>query len=217
MPEKVVFTGTPVRSEFMDMSKEEAKEKLGLTGKKLVVSFWGSLGAEVMNGIMADFIEINSVKGGFHHIHATGGGEEGLKKMKEELARRGVTQKQLSNTDLRMYIDNMPTVMTAADIVLCRSGASTIGELTAIGKPSILVPSPYVVDNHQEKNAKSVEDIGGAVMIREGECTGELLYSRVSEILKDAGRLDSMSRAVRQMGVPDSAERIAKEILNFSR
>lgn len=216
-PEKVVFTGTPVRSEFMDMSKEEAKAKLGLAGKKLVVSFWGSLGADIMNGIMADFIEINSERGGFHHIHATGGGEEGLEKMRAELSRRGVTPRQLSNTDLRMYIDNMPTVMTAADIVLCRSGASTIGELTAIGKPSVLVPSPYVVDNHQEKNARSVEDIGGAVMIKEAECTGRLLYDRVSEILKDEKRLESMSRAVKRMGVPDSAERIAREILNFSR
>ena len=137
--------------------------------------------------------------------------------MRAELSRRGVTPKQLSNTDLRMYIDNMPTVMTAADIVLCRSGASTIGELTAIGKPSVLVPSPYVVDNHQEKNARSVEDIGGAVMIKEAECTGRLLYDRVSEILKDEKRLESMSRAVKRMGVPDSAERIAREILNFSR
>lgn len=150
-PDRIVFTGTPIRGDFSGLTKEQAKEKLGLSGKKVVVSFWGSLGAEKMNGATADFIKQNNDTNAFYHIHATGGGTEGFENMKKLLRDRGVDPDKMTNTDLRPYIDDMPVVMTAADIVMCRSGASTLGELTAIGKPCVLVPSPYVADNHQEK------------------------------------------------------------------
>lgn len=212
-PERVVVTGTPVRGDFGTMTKAEARKKLGLDERPLVVSFWGSLGASVMNEYMADFIMENAGSGAFNHIHATGGGEEGLAAMKKRLAELGLSEIP-QNIDLRAYINDMGTVMTAADLVLCRAGASTIAELTDMGKPSVLVPSPYVTDNHQEKNARAVERAGGARVITERECSGKKLYETAEEIIRDKKLLADMSDAAKKLGVPDSCRKIADIILS---
>ncbi|MCQ2452934.1 MAG: UDP-N-acetylglucosamine--N-acetylmuramyl-(pentapeptide) pyrophosphoryl-undecaprenol N-acetylglucosamine transferase, partial [Oscillospiraceae bacterium] len=211
-PERVVFAGTPVRAGFSAMTQEEAKESLGLSGKKLVVSFWGSLGARICNQCSAEAIALNEANPQYVQIHATGGGNAGYQSFLQLLGDRGIDKEGCRVSDIRPYIDNMPVVMRAADLVLCRSGASTLGELTAIGKPSVLIPSPYVTDNHQEKNALRLQEGGGAVMLKETDCTGQLLHETVSKLLSDETKLADMSRAVAALGVPDSAERIADYI-----
>ncbi|MBP5165683.1 MAG: glycosyltransferase, partial [Oscillospiraceae bacterium] len=118
-PEKVVFTGTPARSGFGTWSSEEAKKELGAENVPLVLSFWGSLGASHMNEVTAQMIAMNERDGAFRHIHASGG-ENGPEKMTALL---GGTE--LKNTEIRRYIYDMPKVMAAADVVICRSGAST--------------------------------------------------------------------------------------------
>jgi len=213
-PERVVFTGTPVRQGFFSKENDETKSIIGSSDRPLVVSFWGSLGAEHMNEIMADFIKLNTQNGAFTHIHATGNGEAGVRAMRRALAERGITEIP-ELLDLRPYIDDMPAVMSAADLVLCRAGASTLGELTAIGKPAVLVPSPNVTDNHQEKNARALEETGGAVMLREQDCTGQLLYGTVSELVSDPATLRQMSEKLKVMGTMDSAEKIAGIILGM--
>ena len=215
-PDRVIMTGTPVRSGFSTLTKEQAKEKLGLSGRPVVVSFWGSLGADHMNDVMADMIAENAREDAFYHIHATGGGEKGLAAMRNRLSERGVKSLP-EHLDLRPYIDDMPMVMTASDVVLCRAGASTLGELTAIGKPAILVPSPYVVDNHQEKNASALDRAGGAVMIKEPDCTGKLLFDAVKKLTADEKKLVEMSENLKRMGSADSAERIADIILSLCK
>ena len=212
-PEKVVATGIPVRPGFGRLSKEEAKKELGISeDKPLTVSFWGSLGAARMNEIMADFIEKNYKSRSFYHIHATGGGQKGLEHMLTELAERKALGLDEAGIDLRAYIDDMDKVMTAADLVLCRAGASTIGELTYLGKPSILVPSPNVTNNHQEKNARVIEKLGGAKVILDSQCTGEVLYNDVLELIKDKKALETMGSAAAKAGVKDSAGMIVKLI-----
>lgn len=213
-PERVVFTGTPVRGQFEAMTREEAKRRLGVGAKPLVVSFWGSLGAEMMNGKMADFIKLNSKSGELWHIHATGGGKSGVTHMVERLSERGVYGLPAWE-DLRPYIDNMGTVMTAADVVLCRAGASTLAELTNIGRAAILVPSPNVTNNHQEKNARQLEKAGAASVITEPECSGESLYNAVLGIIRDRKRLERMETASRRAGVPDALERITDIVLSM--
>jgi len=215
-PERVVMTGTPVRSGFSAKPKDSLRRELGLPEGPVVVSFWGSLGASRMNEIMADFIAMNAKKNAFYSIHATGGGEEGVEKMKAALRGRGLSDLP-ANLDLRPYIDDMPAVMSACDLVLCRAGASTLGELTTIGKPAVLVPSPNVTDNHQEKNAAALASAGGAVMIRESECTAEGLFETVRELLSDEGRLASMSDKLKSMGSADASARIADMILEMCR
>lgn len=214
-PERVVVTGTPVRGDFSNKTKPEMKEKLGIPdGKKLVVSFWGSLGASKMNEHIAGFIKRNFENDSFCHIHATGGGDAGVSKMKKQLSDMGVPE-NASGTDVRPYIDNMGDVMTAADVVLCRGGASTIAELTMLGKPAIIVPSPYVTDNHQEKNARAVEKAGGAYVITEPECTADMLYSKTLALIEDENALENMSKASYALGVRDSAEQIVGIILSL--
>lgn len=214
-PDRVVVTGTPVRGDFLPITKAEARRRLHIADNKpLVVSFWGSLGAEDMNRMMADFIRLNSKSGEVHHIHATGNGKEGVARMTEGLSERGLYGLP-SWEDLRPYIDNMGTVMTAADVVLCRAGGSTIAELTGVGRASILVPSPNVANNEQEKNAREVENAGGAVVLTEAECSGELLYNSVLGLVRDPERIARMEKASKEMGQPEAREKIVKVIQSY--
>lgn len=211
-PERVVITGTPIREDFTRLDRAEAKRKLGLTGKPVVVSFWGSLGAEDMNSKMADFIRLNARSGQMYHIHATGGGAAGTARMVERLSTLGVYGLP-DWEDLRPYIDNMGNLMAAADLVLCRAGASTLAELTALGRAAILVPSPYVTNDQQTKNAREIERAGGAVVVTEEGCTGEQLYNTAVSLLRDKERLAAMERDSARLGVRDATDRILKVIL----
>ena len=166
---RVAVTGTPVRGEFFSLDRDRARLELGLTDSQpLVISFWGSQGAGHMSERTVDLVERWAAEDRrFHYIHAAGRDYED---MTTELKKRKVA---VSENEVRPYIDNMPAVMAAADLVICRAGASTIGELTALGKPAILVPSPFVAANHQYKNAKVLADRGGVELIEEKGCTGE--------------------------------------------
>lgn len=213
---KVIFTGTPVKEEFFTLSRDKARAELGLSrNQPIVVSFWGSLGASGMNAVMEDFIRLNSESGAFYHIHATGGGEIGHKNFLDKLSSKGVRVKSGGNIDIRPYIFDMPKVMAAADLVICRAGASTLNELIAMGKPSILVPSPYVTNNHQEENAKRLEKAGGAKLMREGECTGEMLYNAVIGLVKRREELDKMGKKLDNLKVSDATDKITGIILDL--
>ena len=215
-PERVAVTGTPIRDDFLHFSRQEAKRRLGLDAKPLAVSFWGSLGADNMNSKMAEFIRLNARSGAMHHIHATGNGDAGMARMVERLGSMGVYGLP-DWEELRPYIDNMGTLMAAADVILCRAGASTLAELTALGRGAILVPSPNVTNNHQEKNARALERSGGALVFTEDACTGEQLYNAAVSLLRDRDRLTAMENASRAVGVTDSCARIAGEILGLVR
>lgn len=215
-PDKVVVTGTPVRGDFFRMSKSQAKKSLGLDdGRKLLVSFWGSLGASVMNGYMQEFFCLEAKDRSFHHIHAAG--RSGYAAMKQAVEKSGVDLSSYRELDLREYIYDMPAVMRAADLVICRAGASTISELTALGVPAVIVPSPYVTNNHQEKNAGILADAGAAVMLREQECSGEILYRTAAAILADPVRLDRMSKAMEKLSVPQAAQRIYETLMTICK
>lgn len=214
-PEKISVTGTPVRSGFVSLDKGEAKQKLGYTdAKPLVLSFWGSLGASRMNEYTAEIIAMNEKEGAFRHIHATGGGEAGTARMAELLEKQGVGE--LKYTEVRPFIYNMAELMAAADVVMCRSGASTLAELTATGTPTVQIPSKNVTNNHQEKNARLLERQGGAIVITEAECSAQKIYSVLCGCTGDPAKLDGMSRAMRDMGRPDAVERIAERVLSLT-
>jgi UDP-N-acetylglucosamine--N-acetylmuramyl-(pentapeptide) pyrophosphoryl-undecaprenol N-acetylglucosamine transferase len=214
-PEKVEYAGTPVRRDFYKYNKDEARLKLGIDGRPLVVSYWGSLGAEHMNEIITDFIPRNIESRMFNHIHATGGNEAVTKSFIRRLQQKTAGMNIPPWVDIRTYIDNMPAVMTAADLILCRAGASTIAELTTLGRPAVMVPSPNVAGNHQEKNAQMLEKIGGAVVMDEKECTGEALYNVVKKLLGDKAALSKMADAMKRTGVPDAANKIVRVIISM--
>ncbi len=210
-PEKIVVTGTPVRGDFFDLNRQQARENLGLTDERpLLVSFWGSLGASTMNEMMLDFFAKEVAEGQkFHHIHAVG--SSGWEKISEAMDKRGL--KNGNGLDVREYIYDMATVMAAADLVMCRGGASTVSELTALGMPAVMVPSPYVTNNHQEKNARILERHGGAVVVLEPETNGAALYDTASAILSDAAKRAEMSRGMAQLGIRDATKRLYDTVM----
>jgi len=208
-PDKVIYTGTPLRREFtetitdgdIDADNGQASDK------PLVVSYWGSTGATGMNNKIIDFIARNSKEQKFNHIHAAGIGGS-VDEIKEKLKSLGLTEIDAPLIDIREYIDNMSAVLKKADLVLTRAGASTIAELTATGTPAVLIPSPNVTENHQEENARQLQKTGGAVMVLENECTGDMLFETAIVILNDKNRRQDMASAIKTQFIPDSASKI---------
>ena len=214
--DKVEVVGMPVRKEFILTGKEEAKAQLGLDHRPVVVSAFGSLGARMMNFAVADMFKLEKEDNfPFQHIHATG--SFGWEWMPEHVASLDVDVNGDNGIDMREYIYNMPTVMAAADVIISRAGASTCNEIGASGTPSILIPSPNVTNNHQEKNARILEGHGAAIVITEDQCSGKVLYNTVQQLLEDHDRRKAMSAAVRDMVVLDSAERICDLIEHLAR
>ena len=210
----VVFTGTPVRGAFETLDKASARRALGLPADKpLLLSVWGSLGSGYMNGVMPEFMALTAEHQEFGMIHSAGKrGYEKLAAAAKERCGDGLAER---GVDLRDYIYDMPAVMAAADLVMCRSGASTLGELAALGKPAVLIPSPNVTNNHQEKNARLLEGLGAAKVLLEGQFTPESLYHDVRSLLGSPETLDAMGRAMRASGVPDATEKIADLVLDY--
>ncbi len=215
-PEKVLVTGTPVRGDFFRFTKEEARKMLGITdARPLIVSFWGSLGAAGMNRQMADFLALEAAHEPFHHIH--GAGAAGYPTVLQLLREKGVTLDDHPALQVKEYIYQMNVVMRAADLVICRAGASTVSELTALGVPALIVPSPYVTNNHQEKNARALEEAGGAVVVTEPESSGQKLFQEACAILRDEERLASMAAAMEKIGIRDATDRIYQVILDICK
>ncbi len=212
----VVFTGTPVRTDFVHITKEEARDKLGIPlDRKLLVSVWGSLGSGHINGLMPDFIRLAAEHREFDLIHSAG--KRDYAALTQALRERCGDLQALreQGMDVREYIFDMPLIMAAADLVMCRSGASTLGELAALGKPALLVPSPNVTNNHQEKNARLLESAGAARVLLEGEFDAAVLCKTAQEMLQQPETLGRMADAMRSTGVSDAAERIADLILHY--
>ena len=206
-PEQVEVVGMPVRQEFITTGKTEAKKMLGLEDVQVVVSAFGSQGAKVMNQTTAAIFPLEQEDGfPFHHIHAVGSFGWGW--MPELVKEKGVDYENCASIDMREYIFDMPTVMAAADVVIGRAGSATCNEIATTGTPCILMPSPNVTGNHQEKNARVLEAAGGAVVILEKDCTPEVLYAEVQGLLVDEERREQMSKALRGLVKIDSAERI---------
>ena len=208
------MTGTPVRGEFDDYTKESAKRDLGLNPEEpLVVSVWGSLGSGHMNGIMTQLLPLLEGQREFRLIHSIGSRD--LEQFQAALKEKHLDPARC-NTDAREYIYDMPRVMAAADLILCRAGASTLAELSYMGKPVLIVPSPNVTDNHQEKNARVLERAGGAKVLLEEQFDASSLLSEIRGLLQSPERLDEMSRAMASLAVPDATDRIVELILGLT-
>ena len=215
-PERVIVTGTPVRGDFFTRTRTEARQELGLLDDRpLVLSYFGSLGAREMNRQMAEFIRLECQTDAFYHIH--GAGNAGYQWMPELVRSLGVDLNQHPNIQLKEYIYNMSTVMAAADFVICRAGASTISEITALAKPCILIPSPNVAGNHQEKNARVLEKRGAAALFLESECSGQRLFETTQRLLTQPEERMAMSHASSAVSVADAAERMYQVMMELMR
>ena len=119
--------------------------------------------------------------------------------------------------ELREYIFDSARVLNAADLVLCRAGASTLSELSRIGKPALIVPSPNVTNHHQEKNARLVERAGGAKVLLEGEFDEESFLQEIRSLLHDPEGLRAMGEAMSALSVPDALDRIVDAVLEYAK
>ncbi|MBQ6000118.1 MAG: undecaprenyldiphospho-muramoylpentapeptide beta-N-acetylglucosaminyltransferase [Clostridia bacterium] len=213
---KSVLVGNPIRREILFADRAAARERLEIKeSERLLVSFGGSMGSRRFNENIRELMALHCSEGRFRHIHAAG--QFGIKWLPGELEERGITPERYPLIDLREYIFNMEDVMAAADLLICRAGAITLGELAAMGKPSILIPSPNVTDNHQYYNALAFAKVGAAELLEEKDCSGQVLYDRVNALLSDEEKLRSMSQAAQQFAILDSTQRIYDSIAPFLR
>lgn len=214
-----VVTGLPVRGELLNKSKIEARIELGIADDTpLVLSFGGSLGAEPLNKSMFDIILEDSLRDDIYHIHSVGtNGREYLQKfISEGFIKRSENIYYKGKCEVRLYIDNMDTCMAGADLVVGRAGASSLSEIEAMGKASILIPSPYVAENHQYHNAMALVNRNAARILEEKDLTSESLRAKIDELLSDRNELENVENNAKAMAILDSRERIADIILGLA-
>lgn len=203
-----VVTGLPVRGELLETDRDVARAELGLDDKPFILSMGGSLGAKAINDSMLEVIANRTQKNDCVFMHATG---KDCKDFPERLSQKG-TDLNDKNIIIRDYIDDMHRCLAAADLVICRAGASSLCEFQVMGKPSILIPYPFATENHQYHNAKALADKGAAILIEEKNLTPAVLMQHIDTLLESPGKLTQMGRAARQMAVTDATSRIVKVI-----
>ncbi len=186
-----VVTGLPVRREIVKTDRHIARGKMGLDDNTmLVLSMGGSLGANAINNAVVGMLEKLHSENNICFLHATGSYG---KWVGEKLQEKGIEYGKGTNIEIREYIDNMEICLPACDVVISRAGASSISEIQALKKPSILIPSPNVAENHQFHNAMAVAENGGAILIEEKDLTPEKLAETVLELKNNPQKLQSIS------------------------
>lgn len=206
---KYTVTGLPVRKGFSAgaVRREDAKKQLGFDNNICIFSFGGSLGAGAINSAALALMKWEKENHlDVNHIH--GYGKMGRETFPGSLLKLGIDPDKEDRFIVREYIDNMDVCEAAADLIICRSGASTISELQADGRASILIPSPNVTANHQYHNAMVLGRAGAAVVIEEKNLTDELLIQKVSEFIENPSKLDVLARRAAETYVSDTPDRI---------
>lgn len=202
-----ITVGNPVKESIIySMGKRQARAELGLDDRMVILSYGGSLGADALNRMSADLIAWHGKKGEIQHIH--GFGRNGKEKFPLLLADRGVVLDKMPQVRVTEFIDNMDACMAAADLLICRSGAITISELQAAGKPAILVPSPNVTENHQFHNAMALVNKNAALLLEEKDYSKEVLVRMVEELHENPEMLATLSENASSMAILDTTKRI---------
>ncbi|MBQ7580565.1 MAG: undecaprenyldiphospho-muramoylpentapeptide beta-N-acetylglucosaminyltransferase [Clostridia bacterium] len=207
-----VVTGLPVRMEICEADKSVCRAMLSLDERPLVLSMGGSLGANTINEAMLGLITKLADTKKCKFIHATG--QYGLW-FGDRLKSNGVDFENNEDIEIREYINDMDVCMPAADLVICRAGASTISELQVTGKASILIPSPNVAENHQYHNAMALVRNAAAILIEEKDLTDETLYKTVNELLDDPEKLVEIGANARKMAITDATDRILDAVCSI--
>ncbi len=199
-----IVTGNPIRGGFKKADRYVCRKKLELSEKPMVLSCGGSLGARAINDAVADMLALSQKDGAMQHLHATGKG--GYDRMMECLP------KNMTDITVKDYIYNMSECMAACDVVISRAGAISLAEIAAMGKPSILIPSPNVAENHQYHNACVFRDAGAALLIEEKDLTGESLYQALVEVALNSEKRTAMAASALKLAHPVAAAEIVDEI-----
>ncbi|HZK87399.1 MAG TPA: undecaprenyldiphospho-muramoylpentapeptide beta-N-acetylglucosaminyltransferase [Syntrophomonas sp.] len=206
-------TGLPVRKEMMHTDKKQARNDLGLDENLFtIVAFGGSLGAKTINQAMLDFVD-RSRNEALQIIWITG--QAAYEETQEELASKIDLKTIRPRLSLLPYMNNMEQALGAADLAVCRAGASTVSELEVIGLPAILVPYPFAADNHQEKNARALVNKKAAYLVIDEFFDGDTLYKKVQEFQKQPEKLQIMGQNMLKEAKPNALKEIVDEILKL--
>ncbi|MBA4547556.1 undecaprenyldiphospho-muramoylpentapeptide beta-N-acetylglucosaminyltransferase [Thermoactinomyces intermedius] len=204
---RIVFTGNPRATEVVQANAANGRKSLGITDahKPIILIFGGSRGAKAINEAVLEMIPRMKEMPDVHFVYVTG-------EVHYDKIREMVQTDDIPNLDIKPFIYNMPDVLAATYLVVGRAGASTLAELTALGLPSILIPSPYVTNNHQEANARWLEEQGASKMLLESECTGQNLWREVKRLIENKEEHHAMSEAASRLGRPHAAEVLVSEL-----
>ncbi|MDF2700153.1 MAG: undecaprenyldiphospho-muramoylpentapeptide beta-N-acetylglucosaminyltransferase [Haloplasmataceae bacterium] len=196
---KVVLTGNPRAQEVVE-TKRADKSSLGLTeNKRLLVIFTGSMGAKYVNETILNILPRLSERKNIEVIFVTGPSHF------DNIIKSTIDLNLKENIFIKPYIENMPELLKVTDLVISRAGATSLAEITAIGVPAILIPSPYVTNNHQEKNSVDLVKHHAAIMIKENELTESRLLTELNSILDDPMKLQTMKINSKKLGIPNSS------------
>ncbi len=203
----VTVTGLPVRGEMLKADREISRAELGVADEMpLILSMGGSLGARAINEAVKELILKRYQDKKCAFLHATG--SNGVT-MIDDLNQK-IDMDANKHVMLREYINDMDRCMSAADLVICRAGASTLSELQVMGKASILIPYPYAAENHQYFNAKDLADNNAAIVIEEKDLSGEKLISIVDLLISNMDKVKEFGENAKKMAVTDATKRITE-------
>lgn len=199
---RVELTGNPIGEKMLCTDRVESRQSLCLNkNEKLVVIMGGSQGAKPINDAVIEMLNDLYKESDFHLVFAPG------KRHYEEVKKNVISD--FRNVEITSYIYNTHEVYNAADLIINRAGAMTLSEITAVGIPSILIPSPYVAENHQEKNARALEIKGGCEVLNDEELTGSVLYEKIISIINDREKWEKMKQASAAVGLRDASDKIS--------
>lgn len=204
-----VLTGLPVRGEIVSANRTLSRFELGLDERPLILSMGGSLGARAINEKIVALIAAKYNDGDCVFLHAYG---QYGKWVPNKLSELGVDIDKEKHIIIREYIDDMYRCLSAADIVIGRAGASSLSEIEAAGKASILIPSPNVAENHQYHNAMALVNAGAAILIEEKNLTDDRLLTEVNALLRNSQKIRELGENAKKLAVLDSSERITDVI-----
>ena len=209
-----VVTGLPVRREIIKTDRDFARATLGLKNDDmLVLSMGGSLGADAINNAVVTMLTTLKDEKNICFLHSTG---KYGKWVGEKLSENGVAYGKGTNIEIREYIDNMDICLPACDIVISRAGASSISEIAILGKPSILIPSPNVAENHQFHNAMTLAENDGAILIEEKNLDGEILAKTVQDLKNNRQKLDTISQNALKNAKTNALSEICKIVMSLA-
>ena len=209
----IVYTGTPVKIKKQNYSKNERlaiikKEKLN-EAKPIVLIFGGSQGAQKINEAILKILK-EKLNKDYQIMWATGPKQYDI--IKEKLSDNNINIDNIENTKIVPYIYNMEEIMNVANLIVARSGAMTITEISNLGKPSILIPLPNVSNNHQFHNAEVLEKVGAAKIILNDELDGENLNEQIEKIVLNKNTEEIMSKNALKVSTNDAEDKIYNEI-----
>ena len=200
-------TGNPVRAEFLESSVEADGDGSGADqGAPRVLIFGGSQGAHAINVAMVEAApKLAAHRGGLAITHQTG--DRDLEFVRDGYRRTGLEAR------VEPFLFTMDREIKRADVIVCRAGATTLAELTAAGKPAVLIPLPTAADDHQRKNAEVLARAGAAELLEQRSLSGDALAGRILLLANDPARREAMGRAAKALARPDAARAIADKVL----